>query len=487
MVEICHRSCLRAALLSCLVVNVLGQVKVMTPQWLVHEFNTQHGRISGSTATFGAPFYGDRVLGRLVYGRSLKNHTHCRADDYEIPEPSTMKEGRSGYEKVRLINIVLVRRGQCSFTTKVRVAYEKGAHAVIIVDRQDSDLTAADMANIIVADDGYGEGIHIPSVLVAKEDGNKLIDAAKRSQVVVELAWDLPTDHVVTVDMWMSSASIESNKFIKDFASKRRTLNEVMIFNPHYAVFSMDGSDPAVYSGLCSDETGQFCAEDPDGAGQVTGKDVLEEDVRQLCIHEVTKVARTSLDDLANGKHLVEYAEKYWNYMERFLDQCSLDATNPSSRFGEDCSVSVMRKVGINPDDITRCVMATKDEKLKEQRDHQAWSPRALRINGWRYSGILNADLVTRAVCSGFIHTPSECDTLIKPRDVFKPFVLHPVSGVSFGTMISWIAGVALFGFACMLLYKRYLKKEMRTTLREEVMLEVQAQMGEYAQLKGGA
>ena len=33
--------------------------------------------------------------------------------------------------------------------------------------------------------------------------------------MVVELAWDLPTDHVVTMDMRMSSASIESNKFLK--------------------------------------------------------------------------------------------------------------------------------------------------------------------------------------------------------------------------------------------------------------------------------
>lgn len=34
----------------------------------------------------------------------------------------------------------------------------------------------------------------------------------------------------------------------------------------------------------------------------------------------------------------------------------------------------------------------------------EAWSPRAIRINGWRYSGMLEADLVVRAVCSGFIH-----------------------------------------------------------------------------------
>jgi len=32
----------------------------------------------------------------------------------------------------------MVRRGKCSLTTKVKVAYEKGAHAVLIVDLEDS-------------------------------------------------------------------------------------------------------------------------------------------------------------------------------------------------------------------------------------------------------------------------------------------------------------------------------------------------------------
>ncbi|CAL1159919.1 unnamed protein product, partial [Cladocopium goreaui] len=321
------------------------QVKVMTPSWLVKEFSQNHGRIMGSTATFGAPFYGERVWGRLVYGRSARNH-HCTEDDYEIPPLSLMKAGESGYNKIRLINIVMVRRGNCSFTHKVRIAQDtKDAHAVIIIDREDSDFTAESLANIIVADDGYGDGIHIPSVLISKEDGRRLIEAVERPQVqvVVELAWDLPTDQVVTMDMWMSSASIESNKFLKEFAPKRRVLNEVMIFNPHYAVFSMEKGNPEVYSGVCLGNEPRFCAEDPDGAGSVTGEEVLMEDVRQLCIHDRTKVKRSSLEDLMSGKHLVEYAAKYWDYMEKFLDRCPLDGTG-SAKFGIECSEKVMRE-----------------------------------------------------------------------------------------------------------------------------------------------
>lgn len=464
-----------------------AQIKVMTPQYLVRQFRDTRGKIPGSTATFGAPFYGDRVLGKLVYGPSLLNKTHCTADDYDLPDPQN-RTSSSGYNKAKLITIAVVRRGSCSFTTKVRVAYEKGAHAVIIVDKAESNLKRKDISQIIVADDGYGEGIHIPSILVAKDDGEPLIAAARRSTVVVELAWDIPMDTVVTMDLWMSSASHESNIFLKEFASKRRALNQVMTFNPHYAVMSMDGGDAGVYNGLCYDDSGKYCAEDPDGAGTVTGKDVLDEDIRQLCIHEGTKAIRSNPDDITNAAHVVEYAAKYWDYIEKYLDSCPLDATNPDKRFGLICSNNVMKSVGIDPNTIANCVATTWEEKLKLERRNQAWSPRALRINGWRYSGMLTADLVSRAVCSGFIHQPDECTSLFKPRDVFKPYIVHPDSGgVSFGTMLLWLSLTILLGFGCMLLYKRYLKADMRTTLREEVMLEVQAQMGQYGRLASGA
>ena len=43
------------------------------------------------------------------------------------------------------------------------MAQAKGAHAVIIVDREDSPLTAEKLADIIVADDGFGSNVYIPS------------------------------------------------------------------------------------------------------------------------------------------------------------------------------------------------------------------------------------------------------------------------------------------------------------------------------------
>ncbi|CAE7321187.1 BP80 [Symbiodinium microadriaticum] len=458
-------------------------IRVVTPPELLAKLHKTHGRISGSTATFGAPFYGDTVKGRLVYGISKNKDNHCTPQDYDVPKPETFEtEGSTHYQKVKLLNIIIVRRGKCSFTTKVKVAQDKGAHAVIIVDREDSSYTAEGLANVIVADDGYGSGVHIPSILISKDDGQQLINTVQSTEVVIELAWNVPTDHVVTMDMWMSSGSSESMQFIKDFAPKRKELNQVMIFNPHYAVFSMEKTNPAVYSGVCLDE-GKYCANDPDGAGDVTGKDVLLEDVRQLCIHETTKVTRASME-VMQGLKIVEYAEKYWDYMEKYPLKCPVDGSG-SNKFGEECSIQVMKEVNINPDEIIQCAMTTRWEKLKQQLQNTAWSDQAIRVNGWRFSGVVTADLVVRAVCSGFIHEPTECANLIEFRDVFKPYQVPVSTGVSFGELLAWLLATVGLGFVCMLMYKRYLKREMHSTLREEVMLEVQAQMGDYAQLRG--
>lgn len=453
----------------------------MHPPTLAGSFPS--GVITGSTATFGAPFYNDRVLGRLVYGDTKLNKSHCSSDDYDIDESAAF-QSTSKSEKVRLINIVLVRRGKCSFTRKVSVAESKGAHAVVIIDKEESTYTAETLKNIIVGDDGYGEKIQVPSILISKYDGQKLLDAVKMGQVVVELSWDLPTNHLVTVDLWMSAASQASMKFLKSFAPMRRTLNTVMEFKPHFVVFSMGSENPGIFQGLCKDAAGKYCAEDPDAAGAIQGKDVLDEDLRQLCIHQVHQVIRTSDRSRKAGKKGLVYAEKFWDYIERFADECRLDGVGENG-FGEVCSKKLMASVGVEVDRVDECVRMKGDQLLEDQKSFQAWSPRALRINGWRYAGIMDADLVTRAICSGFISMPEECLTLQKDRNPVVPWSQQQHEGVTFWQMMFWLGIVVVCIFGGLLLYKRYLKKEMRTTLREEVMLEVQAQIGEYSKMMG--
>ena len=70
--------------------------------------------------------------------------------------------------------IFIARRGQCTFVNKVRNAERAGASLLVVVDSRAENVT-----NVIMGDDGTGTGIRIPSMLIGKSDGEKLIEFAK--------------------------------------------------------------------------------------------------------------------------------------------------------------------------------------------------------------------------------------------------------------------------------------------------------------------
>ena len=50
---------------------------------------------------------------------------------------------------------------------------------------------------------------------------------------------------------------------------------------------------------------------------------------------------------------------------------------------------------------------------LEEQKRAKAWSPLALRINGAKYMGSLDPNLVLKAICSSYRDTPAACTKLL--------------------------------------------------------------------------
>lgn len=67
-------------------------------------------------------------------------------------------------------------RGECSFVKKVRNMENIGVAVAIIVDDKEENVD-----NIVMSDDGTGGGIRIPSMLVGKDDGRKLITYLERA------------------------------------------------------------------------------------------------------------------------------------------------------------------------------------------------------------------------------------------------------------------------------------------------------------------
>lgn len=465
----------RALLHWSLALAARAQLRILAPDSLARQFPDTHGMVYGTTATFGAPYYGERVLGRLLYGES-KGQDHCSDEDYTITTPQESRESKEYGDEKKLVNVVLVRRGHCTFVTKVRVAEKKKAHAVVVIDKEDSTLTAEEIQHVMMADDGHGYGVKIPSLLISRYDGQKLIDAVKQAPVIIELAWDIPRGEVVVADFWMSSGSRESGEFLQRFKDSAETLKHHLQFVPHYHVFSLPSTAQGTYGKLCTDQSSMYCAPDPDGPGPVTGADVANEDLRQLCLWNCT--ARTPTG-VARG---ATYSQEFWDYVVAFADRCPIQDGALSGRFSEECSRKVMGNLGIKTGEVDTCVEVHRKKFLDDQIKNTAWSPQALRINGWRYSGPLDPESVLKALCSGYSVPPKECGELLSGIHLSS----HLPGGVSLSLFVWTSVGMAFCLIFAFYLYRSHVTSSVRKVLREEVMLEVETQMADYAQLADG-
>lgn len=465
-----------------------SQVKILSPPELEKEFADSNGVVYGSTATFGAPYYGEHVLGKLMYGESKLGHDHCTADDYELRDSDSGEsiDVRGGSKK--LVNVVVVRRGQCTFVQKVRIAQEKRAHAVIMVDKKSSDKTAEEIQRVVMADDGFGSTVRIPSVLISNHEGTKILEAMKTNAVIVELAWDIPRAEVVLVDFWMSSGSEESFKFLEKFKDTAETLKFRLQFVPHFHLFSLPPGSS--YGHLCADEQkAKHCAPDPDGPGPITGQMVAFEDLRLLCLWHISAEKNPLMDPALKG---ATYSKNFWEYVVRRRGECPLAGTDPRHTFGESCSYGLMEELGVDLHAIKRCTRERADLYLDAEVENVAWSPQALRLNGWRYTGALDPEAVLKTICSGFKVMPEECKFLENggwkaAAHVVLSAVFHTgLDQVSFGTLLASMAVLVGLVALSFYLYRRYMTKSVRKALREEVMLEVQSQMADYSMLEDG-
>jgi hypothetical protein len=504
---------MRESVLPFLSVLVDAQIRILSPESLVMDLKFDgpphpglpSGTILGSTSTFGVPFFDQHVKGRILYARPTREQ-HCTAQDYDIPDLP------KGQEVVR---IVMVDRGECSFVEKVRIAQDyKGAQAVIIVDNK--GLSPAKIKHVIVGDDGHlgGQLLRIPSVLISRKEGEMIKKAVLGGKkVLAELAWDVPTGNVATFDFWHSSGSREASNFLVEVAPYVHRLRWNMQYRPHFHIFSF-GKDAKDFNGLCLPEGeklprprptqddedrpdddrrlqsrsgggrypgGRYCATDPDGDGPITGMDVVMENVHQYCIWETGRMIPPASfldhDGLTFEKQRATYSPNYWNYITLFHSNCKINGTTPKTRFGPTCSRLVRGKIpnatGTNFKAVEDCMVGKAEILEQEMRDH-AWSPLAARINGWRYAGQLDVVGVIKALCSGLRTRPNECEDLQYTKYTFDSVrSVRKTSGISFVTaMIIFVFLVGAIVFF-LYVYVQYLKKGMRSSVREEVFLEV--------------
>jgi len=420
--------------------------------------NLTNTGLKHSQALFGNPSYGGdkTIIGEVYYVTPHPDKTGCHEEEIKSNLPST---------SVGVQKIFLMDRGDCDFVEKVRNAQSLGADAVIISDnlcqceQNWNDVTKGrtsavkqrcrELAEIArkagkyrgtgdcaaalpyMADDGRGRDITIPSFLIDFVDAQPLKDCFQSARndtwssisgikcepltkLILSLQWDIPTTDKVSWKLWSSSDS--EAMFKKEFAESSQLIAEKAVFTPRY--FIWNGVDWGCTVGeacvtQCT-EGGYYCNPDPDDNlfEGVSGRDVVEENLRQICIWEQAQ---------KSGKEVL-----WWEYVAKFADDCHKSKISAAT-FNEKCSEEVQRKIaGLSVDANKACVEESwngtrnskLDVELNDRIDLNIMRLPSAMVNGVILSGGVTPFNVLSAICAGYAagSAPALCKCVDRDR-----------------------------------------------------------------------
>ena len=135
-----------------------------------------------------------------------------------------------------LTPIVMIERGGCTFVTKVRNVEKLGVKLAIIADN-----TTKDSENLIMADDGTGHSINIPSFIIRKRDADAIkahiaYDRNQSIYIKAELEMAHP-DNRVEYEFWYSTILDVDYWRLYDLSVYQKALNDHALFTPRILTY----------------------------------------------------------------------------------------------------------------------------------------------------------------------------------------------------------------------------------------------------------
>ncbi|XP_052158315.1 vacuolar-sorting receptor 6-like [Oryza glaberrima] len=372
-----------------------SSVRVLSPEHI-------RGHHDAAIGNFGVPDYGGTLTGVVVYPD--KKATGCAEFDAKFKSKS------------RRPVILLLDRGECYFALKAWNAQQAGAAAVLIADNVDEQLLTMDTPEESPETE-YIDRISIPSALVNRAFGESLKKMSSPSpsseaavEVVVKLDWreSMPhPDERVEYELWTNSNDEcgarcdEQMEFVRGFRGHAQIMERggYALFTPHYITWYCPEAFKLTQQ--CKSQCinhGRYCAPDPEqdfGEGY-EGKDVVVENLRQLCVHRVAN---------ETGRPWA-----WWDYVMDYKIRCSMK----EKKYSKGCAEDVVKALGLSLDKVLECMgdpEADTDNAVlaKEQEDQIGRGSRGdvtilptLVINNVQYRGKLERTAVLKAVCAGF-------------------------------------------------------------------------------------
>lgn len=428
--------------------TALASIKVYSPESLKAQFDDRYhdGNIRASLANFGNPPYGTKILGRL-FKPDQANEFAC--------DPLPQIDWNSDEHYVA--PVLLVKRGICAFVIKVRHAQDIGARVVIVYDDRPENVNL-----IIMSDNGSAGNLYVPSFLISNDDGIALAAAIDKPEysnlIALTIEFELPqaTD-TINYEVWHSSGHLGFRSFLAEYAEIGASFSkEVAVFTPHYVLWYCHSCKLAGYLKEEPDclGGGRYCAPDPDQDGPLTGRDIVLEDLRQLCVFKQTEREKNY---------------KVWfDYIKQLNSTCVVGITTQ-------CAEEALKEADIDKSKLDLCIQDSvqgsnillHDNKLLAE-ERVAWNSSgiafypSITINNQTYRGDFEADEVKSALCASYREIPDVCKVETDDSDLETGGLT--VSAVLLIVVLSF-SGVA----GLLILYVFYVRRQYREDLRKQV------------------
>ena len=314
--------------------------------------------------------------------------------------------------------ILLVDRGGCTFVQKARNAQHTGATAVIIADSKcqckhekvctpEAYESDCELDEPIMADDGSGGDITIPTILLFKQDADPIKSYLESNgEVKMELIWSsMILDEHVEWDLWTSPTDDISANFKSEFKAAVQAFGESASMTPHMHIYDglasgcrQKSTQKSVCFNLCTNE-GRYCAPNPpenmDLYYGISGADIVTESLRRLCIWKL-------YGDDGVGIH-------WWNYIESFSKLCDTS----EDFMTDECVQRAMTEADVEWDAVEQCIYDSGGLKepgmnsllqlqVKEQEKYGIVIVPAVYVNGVAVRGQLEFANIFNAICSGY-------------------------------------------------------------------------------------
>jgi hypothetical protein len=216
-------------------------------------------------------------------------------------------------------------------------------------------------------------------------------------------------DNRVEYDIWYSSSNDVALDFMHDFYPIDRRFGSQVLMTPRFVFWLCQDCDEDYVKKHCY-AGGKYCAMDS-GHPKMNGRQIVMEDLRQMCIYR---------DSYSHDK------SKFWKYIKKVHEECD-------SNINEDCSRFAHKELGLDFSKTTSC---TKDSfnstDLESQYTTNAMIEEDLKywqlfgsgmfpsivINNSTFRGQIETQAVMNAICAGFAQPPKMCKRLLENQNI---------------------------------------------------------------------